>query len=218
MLLRIADRRKLDHFQAWKPSMEEAASCGCDIAQISMQRMLGGPNPTSVIWTPKAVPNGRILRSSSLQTKLVASLRGVTCVFSSGTEFQRAVVQIQCLSDKGELYMEYGVPFRFLEISPFANASPILLAQCRLFNCYHNNSGPWQRTWMRGSDLTLVSHLELREGDQFTKITQIQNSVYTLNPRRDCDQIHDKSSWVLLQFSESRQVILDECVSDNDNE
>ena len=35
---------------------------------------------------------------------------------------------------------------------------------------------------------------------------------------RDCDPTHDNSSWVLLQFSESRQVILDECVSDDDNE
>lgn len=200
----------------WKPSAQDAALCGLDLAQI--QPMIGGPNPTSGTWTPKAVLNGRMLRSSNLKTKLVASLRGITCVFSSGPEFQRAVVEIQCMDDKGLLYMEYGVPFRFLEISPFPNVSPISLAQCRLFNCYHNNSGPRQRTRMRGSDLTLVCKLELREGDQFTKITQIQNSVYTLNPRRDCDQDADPTSWVLLQFSESRQVILDECVSDGDNE
>lgn len=182
-----------DDFQAWDPSDDEIAALG--YSRNHIRHMLGGPNPQLGRSAKKAIFDGRTLRSTNLTSK-------------SGLEFQRSVVEVKCIDATGLVYLEYGLPFRFVEIQPFVNVDLVVLAQCRFFSWNHGHSGPRQRNWMRGSDLKIVSDLCLREGDQFTDINAIQHSRLTLNPRRSCDVGCDNGSWILLHFADSRDSLI----------
>jgi hypothetical protein len=71
---------------------------------------------------------------------------------------------------------------------------------------------------MRGSDLKILNGLTLREGDQFVELHNIQDSVYTINPRRDCDVGVEPGSWILLEFAAAKQNIFEEDNSIDDDE
>ena len=94
--------------------------------------------------------------------------------------------------------------YSYMQVYYFA---ALILTHFRFFSSYHGHSGPRMRNRMRGSDLKILTGLTLREGDQFTEITNIQDSSITVNPRRDCD---DAGSWIILEFATAKQNIIDQ--------
>jgi hypothetical protein len=104
-------------------------------------------------------------------------------------------------------YVEYGVPLRYLRVSPFQRARPVLLAQCKFFSSLHAHSGSRNRAShvLRGSDLTIVQGLTLRAVDRFVEIKQIHDGILTLNPTRAIEPIgFNQGSWVVLRFAPGR--------------
>jgi hypothetical protein len=69
---------------------------------------------------------------------------------------------------------------------------------------------------MRGSDLKILNDLTLREGDQFVELHEIQDSLFTINPRRDCDVGVEPGSWILLEFAAAKQSIFEEDISSDE--
>lgn len=92
----------------------------------------------------------------------------------------------------------------------------LTLWRCRFFSSYHGHSGPRQRNRLRGSDLKILTGLNLREGDQFVEVCKIEDLLLTLNPRRDCDIGVEAGSCILLEFATAKQNIFEKDISSDD--